>query len=80
MCIRDSASTDPARKKEIAEEVNRLFGTQCYDIWGSYSIWGIASKPSVHGLSLIPLPDGTNAPFGAGISGTFYPMTLWVEQ
>ena len=74
------ASTDPARKKEIAEEVNRLFGTQCYDIWGSYSIWGIASKPSVHGLSLIPLPDGTNAPFGAGISGTFYPMTLWVEQ
>lgn len=74
------ASTDPARKKEIAEEVNRLFGTQCYDIWGSYSIWGIASKPSVHGLSLIPLPDGTNAPFGAGFAGTFYPMTLWVEQ
>ncbi|MEP7202098.1 MAG: ABC transporter substrate-binding protein, partial [Ilumatobacteraceae bacterium] len=28
------ASTDPSRKKAIAEEVNRLFATQCYNIWG----------------------------------------------
>ena len=74
------ASTDAARKKEIAEEVNLLFGTQCYDIWGSYTIWGVAGKPSVHGVTLFPLPDGSNAPFGAGFAGTFYPMTLWVEQ
>ena len=29
------ASNDPARKKEIAEEVNKLFATQCYNIWGT---------------------------------------------
>jgi peptide/nickel transport system substrate-binding protein len=74
------ASTDSARKKAIAEEVNTLFATQCYNLWGSYTIWGIAGKPTVHGVNLFTLPDGAQAPFGAGISGTFYPMTLWVEQ
>jgi len=74
------ASTDPDRKKAIAEEVNQLFGTECYDLWGSYTIWGIISKPTVHNIVQIPLPDGSNAPFGAGIAGTFYPMTVWVDQ
>jgi len=73
------ASTDPARKKEIAESVNKLFGEQCYDLWGSYTIWGIAGKPNVKGVNLFTLPDGAQAPFGAGIAGIFYPMTLWVQ-
>ena len=70
---------DAARKKEIAEEVNKLFGTQCYNLWGSYTIWAIAHKPAVHGVTTFELPDGSNAQFGAGIAGTFYPMTLWAE-
>ncbi len=74
------ASTDPVRKKEIAEEVNRLFATECYDIWGSYTVWGIVYKPTVHGLSGFELSDGKGVVFGAGFAGTFYPMTLWVEQ
>lgn len=75
------ASADPARKKEIAEEVNKLFGTQCYNLWGSYTKWDIIYKQGVHGPVSFPLPDdGGNAVFGAGFAGTFYPMTLWVEQ
>ena len=74
------ASADPVRKKEIAEEVNRLFGTQCYNIWGSYTLWGIVYKPAVHGPTGFDLPDGKGVVFGAGIAGTFFPMTLWVEQ
>jgi peptide/nickel transport system substrate-binding protein len=74
------ASADPARKKEIAEEVNKLFGTQCYNLWGSYTKWDIIYKQGVHGPVTFALPDGGNAVFGAGIAGTFYPMTLWVEQ
>ena len=73
-------SDDPARKKEIAEEVNRLFGTQCYNMWESYTIWGIAHKTTVHGPTGFELPDGTTAVFGAGIAGVVYPMTFWVEQ
>jgi peptide/nickel transport system substrate-binding protein len=74
------AETDPARKQEIAEEVNRLFGEQCYNLWGSYSVWGILAKPNIHGVSSFALPDGSNATFGAGIGGTFYMMNVWVEQ
>jgi peptide/nickel transport system substrate-binding protein len=73
------ASADPVRKQEIAEEVNRLFATECYNLWGSYTIWGIGYKPNVHGPSGFVLPDGKGVVFGAGIAGTFYPMTLWVE-
>jgi len=74
------ASTDPARKKAIAEEVNRLFGTQCYNLWGSHTIWDILYKEGVHGPVTFELPEGGNAIFGAGIAGTFYPMTVWVDQ
>ena len=73
------ASDDPARKKEIAEEVNRLFATECYNLWGSYSTWGIASKTNVQPPTGFALPDGKNVVFGAGISGTFYAMTVWVQ-
>ena len=74
------ASDDAARKKAIAEEVNQLFGTQCYNLWGNYTTWDIIYKQGVHGPVSFPLPEGGNAVFGAGIAGTFYPMTLWVEQ
>ena len=74
------ASDDVDRKKAIAEEVNQLFGTQCYNIWGSYTTWSIMYKQEVHGPVTFPLPEGGNSIFGAGIAGTFYPMTLWVEQ
>ena len=74
------ASADPVRKKAIAEEVNKLFATQCYNLWGSYTTWDILYRAGVHGPVTFPLPEGGNAVFGAGISGTFYPMTLWVEK
>lgn len=74
------ASTDPARKEEIAIEVNKLFGTQCYNLWGSYTTWSVIHKPEVQGVVGFNLPDGTAVEFGAGIAGTFFPMTLWVEQ
>ena len=74
------ASDDLDRKKAIAEEVNQLFGTQCYNLWGSYTTWSVMYKQEVHGPVTFPLPEGGNSIFGAGIAGTFYPMTLWVEQ
>lgn len=74
------ASTDPAEKKQIAEDVNKLFGEECYNIWGSWNVWGIMSKPSVHGPVAFDLPDGKKSEFGAGIAGTFYIMDVWVDQ
>ncbi|MEP7202953.1 MAG: hypothetical protein ABI894_10105, partial [Ilumatobacteraceae bacterium] len=61
----------------IAEEVNRLFATQCYNIWGTYSIWGVPHKADVQGIGNFALPDGSEGVPGAGIAGTFPMMTLW---
>lgn len=73
------ATLDPVRKQEIAEEVNRLFGTECYNLWGSYAIWLIASKPDLKGFAAanLVLPDGEVALEGSGIAGTFYMSTIW---
>ncbi|MEI8241516.1 MAG: ABC transporter substrate-binding protein, partial [Actinomycetota bacterium] len=77
---RNRASADPAEKKQIAEDVNKLFGEECYNLWGYWTVWGIMSKPTVHGPVVFKLPDGKEAAFGAGIAGTFYAMNLWVEH
>lgn len=74
------ASTDPVRKKEIAEEVNRLFGEQCYNLWGNYTVWAIMSDPDVHGPVPFELPDGDEVAFGAGFHGNVYMMNVWVDQ
>jgi peptide/nickel transport system substrate-binding protein len=71
------ASTDPAEKKTLAEDVNKLFAKQCYNIWGAYTIWGIVHKPDVQGIGNFTLPDGSTGVPGAGISGTFSMMTVW---
>jgi peptide/nickel transport system substrate-binding protein len=76
------ASTDPAEKKQIAEDVNRLFATECYNLWGSYTVWMVAHKPGIEGIEAknLVMPDGTPALEGAGIAGTFYPATIWVDN
>lgn len=76
------ASVDPAEKKQIAEDVNRLFGSECYNLWGSYTTWMLANKTAVQGLDAANFvtPEGEVALEGAGIAGTFYPHTVWLQQ
>jgi peptide/nickel transport system substrate-binding protein len=76
------ASTDPAEKKQIAEDVNRLFATECYNLWGAYTTWMVAHKPGIDGLAAgnLVTPEGVKALEGAGIAGTFFPATVWVDQ
>ena len=52
-------ATDPAKKKELAETVNKRFGEQCYDLWGSWTTWAILHKPEVQIPATMTLPDGT---------------------
>jgi peptide/nickel transport system substrate-binding protein len=77
---KNRAETDPTKKQGYAEEVNKIFAEQCYDLWTTWDVWGIAHKPTVHGVENFTLPDGKTSQFGQGIAGTFYPMTLWMGQ
>jgi peptide/nickel transport system substrate-binding protein len=58
---------DPAKRKTIYEQVDKIFGQQVYNLWSYWEQWDIASTPKVHGLMGPPLPDGGGtAEFGFG--------------
>ncbi len=69
--------TDPAKKKELAETVNRRFAEQCFDLWGSWTTWAVLHKPTVHVPATTTLPDGTVT----GRSSETTDMTdVWVDR
>jgi peptide/nickel transport system substrate-binding protein len=68
---------DPAKRKEIYEQINREFGEKVWNIWASWTTWGIGTAPEVHGLPGPELPDGGD-PFPGLALG--HPLQgLWLE-
>ncbi|MET0627270.1 MAG: ABC transporter substrate-binding protein [Acidimicrobiia bacterium] len=56
------ASTDPAERKKIYQDINKRFSEQVYNVWAYYSAWTIAAQKNVQGLAGPPLPDGGGQP------------------
>jgi peptide/nickel transport system substrate-binding protein len=54
--------TDPAKRKQIYQQVNQRFGSQVYNVWAYYAAWTIAAKKNVQGLAGPPLPDKGGQP------------------
>ncbi len=75
---RGRASTDPAEKAEIYEELNREFAKELYNLWASYTLWTVAYDPTVHGVFGPPLPDGSEPLNGLATGHSV--LGLWVEQ
>src|SRR4029453_11148423 len=69
--------TDPAKKKELAEAINKRFGEQCYNLWGSWTAWGLPPAPNVVDVGLFPNPDGTTHSPGTG--GYLNVRSLWIN-
>lgn len=76
--IRGTDDEDEVR--EAAENINRRFGDQVYNLWSSWTVWGIAKAPAVNGVDSFVLPDGTPEIQGNGIGGTHQVSQLWLEQ
>jgi peptide/nickel transport system substrate-binding protein len=71
------AETDPAARKKIYEDLNALFGSKVYNVWGSWTVWAIASKPNVHGLLGPTMPAGANFP---GLGAGHFVTGVWVTK
>jgi peptide/nickel transport system substrate-binding protein len=69
--------TDPDRRGEIYQDVNRIFGERVYNLWQSYTRWAIATGTDVHGVLDTPLPDGA-AP-APGLSAGHSLASTWIE-
>jgi peptide/nickel transport system substrate-binding protein len=74
------SSSDQAAADAAAEAVNREFAKNCIYIPLSWTLWGIMSEPSVHGLGTFVMPDGALARDGAGFSGSFWTNTMFVDE
>ena len=69
-------TTDPAVKKEAAETVNKEFGTQCYDLWTFWTVWGLPHSANVMGVGQFTNPDGSSADPGNGV---FDMRSVWIK-
>lgn len=71
---------DAAKRNEYTQNVNKQMAEQCYQLAGSWTLWGTPHSPKVQGLGQLILPDGSQGRDGAGFSGQFYTQTLWIDD
>ena len=69
--------TDPAKRKTIYEDINKLFGSQVYNVWSSWTVWSVAYKPTVHGLLGPTMSSAANFP---GLGTGHYVTGVWVTE
>lgn len=73
-------TSDEAEITAAAEAINTQFGEQVYNLWSSWTVWGIAKDPKVNGLDSFLLPDGSPEIYGNGIGGSHQVSQLWIGE
>ena len=69
---------DPELRKEAAENLNRVFGEQVYNLWTSWTVWAIIEQPFVNGVESNVLPDGGEG-VGLAFSGRHQMNQIWCD-
>lgn len=70
--------SDPGRRQEIYENLNRRFASEMHNLWTSWTVWAVGTATNVHGVLGPDLPSGS-APFPGLATG--HPVVgMWVEQ
>jgi peptide/nickel transport system substrate-binding protein len=69
-------NTDPDARREAAEELNRYFGEQVFNVWNTWTFWGHATREGVHNTGVLHIPG---APEGvtALIGGVVTPIEMF---
>ncbi|MET0460347.1 MAG: ABC transporter substrate-binding protein [Ilumatobacteraceae bacterium] len=70
---------DPAARQAAAEEVNRIFAEQVYNIWTTWALWSVIEHPYVNGLETNALPDGGDG-VGLAFSGRHQMNQIWCDD
>jgi peptide/nickel transport system substrate-binding protein len=71
-------TADPAVRQEAAEEVNRIFGEQVYNLWLGWALWSIVTQPYVNGVETNVLPEGGEG-VGLAFSGRHQMNQIWCD-
>jgi peptide/nickel transport system substrate-binding protein len=67
---------DPARRSELAQEINRQFGKECWILPLNWTTWGIMMDPAVQNIGRDPLPGGE----GSLADGAGFPGQVWLTS
>ena len=69
-------NTDEEARTAAAEELNRYFADQVFNVWTSWQFWGHAHRDDVHNVGVMRIPD---APEGVTslIGGTVNPIEIF---
>jgi peptide/nickel transport system substrate-binding protein len=74
-------NTDEAARQTAAEDLNRLFAEQVFNVWNNWIYWGLAHADNVYnvaGESIPDAPEGVRAiNMGANLSGVIMPAEIF---
>ncbi|MET0739103.1 MAG: ABC transporter substrate-binding protein [Acidimicrobiales bacterium] len=75
-------SQDEAERTTAAENINRRFGEQVYNVWADWIFWIMAYQNDVHGVQTpLVLPDGSPGLVqGVGSNGAISLPQIWMDQ
>ena len=71
---------EEAEIQEAAETINRRFGEQVYNIWGTWTVWAWGHASELHGIDEAALPDGTATAFPTTDKYAADVAQIWIEQ
>jgi peptide/nickel transport system substrate-binding protein len=74
------SSGDENERKTAAEAINRRFGEQVYNIWGTWTVWAWGHAKELHGIEDAALPDGTAVAFPTTDKYAVDTAQIWLEQ
>ena len=69
--------TDPVQRRQIYEDLSRRFAEKVWNVWLTYTEWGIALAPHVHGVLNADLPDG-GGPVFTGVALGHPVHGMWI--
>lgn len=52
------AESDPEKRQEIYEGLNREFASEVYNLWLNWTVWTVGTQTDVHGIVGTQLPGG----------------------
>ncbi|WP_420440134.1 ABC transporter substrate-binding protein [Candidatus Poriferisodalis sp.] len=67
---------EPAARQQAAEEVNRAFGRNVWNLWTHWTLWGVVADPRVRNITDLSIPGSDVGAFPV-IAGAHHVAQIW---
>jgi peptide/nickel transport system substrate-binding protein len=75
------SESDPDVRRQLAEDINRRFASECYVLPSNSTLWGVTSIPAVENIGRSPIPDSDRfMRDGAGFGGQVWLTAAFLAE